>query len=194
MIWVRGQARPSAFKWRGKEEDCGLVDRRNPKSEELLQATGHQRDVYENTKDPLIQGWEVEVGFRASLSRKVMGMHTLIQWYTCITNIKPDIIIWDKTNKKFQLNYEHTNKDLRILSLKGISRNLRVFGLKFLTQIAICVKHFTFCKSGLSICCYFGWVWQIQKQCNDDETRRVVKEKEIFKSKTFLTFWIEITV
>ena len=45
------------------------------------------------------------------------------------------------------LNYEHTNKDLRFLSWKEISRDLRVFGVKFWTPIFIHVKYLTFRKS-----------------------------------------------
>ena len=56
---------------------------------------------------------------------------------------KAEINIWP-----FELNYEHTKcKDLRILSWKQISCDLRVFGVKFLTQIFIRVKNLTFCKS-----------------------------------------------
>ena len=49
---------------------------------------------------------------------------------------KAEINIWP-----FELNNEHTKcKDLRVLSWKQISRDLRVFGVKFLTQIFIRVK------------------------------------------------------
>ena len=43
--------------------------------------------------------------------------------------------------------YEHKNQDFHVLSQKHISRNLRVFGVKFRTSIFICVKNLTFCNS-----------------------------------------------
>ena len=39
------------------------------------------------------------------------------------------------------------DQDLRILMRKYISRKSRVFGVKFLTQIFVCVKHLTFRNS-----------------------------------------------
>ena len=63
---------------------------------------------------------------------------------------KAEINIWP-----FELNYEHTKcKDLRVLSWKQISRDLRVFGVKFWTQIFIRVKNLTFCKS----------IWEVNMQ------------------------------
>ena len=38
-------------------------------------------------------------------------------------------------------------QDLRVLSRIHISRELRVFGVKFLTQIFVCVKKLTFRNS-----------------------------------------------
>ena len=38
-------------------------------------------------------------------------------------------------------------QDLRVLSRKHISRELRVFGVKILTQIFVCVKNLTFRNS-----------------------------------------------
>ena len=48
-------------------------------------------------------------------------------------------------------NYEYTNKDLRALSRKQISRDLRVFGVKFQAKIFIRVKNLTFCNSGATL-------------------------------------------
>ena len=45
-------------------------------------------------------------------------------------------------------NYEYTNKDLRALSRKQISLDLRVFGVKFQAKIFIRVKNSTFRNSG----------------------------------------------
>ena len=45
-------------------------------------------------------------------------------------------------------NYEYTNKDLRALSRKQISLDLRIFGVKFQAKIFIRVKNLTFCNSG----------------------------------------------
>ena len=56
-------------------------------------------------------------------------------------------------------NYEYTNKDLRALSRKQISLDLRVFGVKFQAKIFIRVKNLTFRNSDcgfidmLTICC-----------------------------------------
>ena len=44
-------------------------------------------------------------------------------------------------------NYEYTNKDLRALSRKQISLDLRVFGVKFQAKISIRVKKLTFRNS-----------------------------------------------
>ena len=44
-------------------------------------------------------------------------------------------------------NYEYTNKDLRALSRKQISLDLRVFGVKFQAKIFIRVKNLTFRNS-----------------------------------------------
>ena len=44
-------------------------------------------------------------------------------------------------------NYEYTNKDLRALSRKQISLDLRVFGVKFQAKIFIRVKKLTFRNS-----------------------------------------------
>ena len=61
----------------------------------------------------------------------------------CFHLSKAEINIWP-----FELNDEHTKcKGLRVLSWKQISRDLRVFGVKFWTQIFIRVKYLTFCKS-----------------------------------------------
>ena len=47
-------------------------------------------------------------------------------------------------------NYEYTNKDLRALSRKQISLDLRVFGVKFQAKNFIRVKNLTFRNSVLN--------------------------------------------
>ena len=53
------------------------------------------------------------------------------------------------TNVANQMTTTWIDQDLRGLSRKYISRKLRVFGVKFRTEIFVCVKKLTFRNSGL---------------------------------------------